>query len=82
MKKSDFFDDSIIAFTGEKHHHAHHEHSPHAHGEGTPESLRFMYYEWSKLENKWLKLRDEDPEPDQAALPNGKFDGQIIEVEL
>lgn len=81
MKKSDFFSDSIIAFAG-KHIHDHlHDHL-HDHIHDQSVSLRVVYYEWSKSENKWLKLRDSDPDPDQSVLPSGKFDGQIIEVEL
>lgn len=75
MKKTDFFNDTIIAFSTGKHHHAH----LHIYAEV---SLRVVYYEWSKSSNKWMKLRDADPEPDHSTLPTGKFDGQIIEVEL
>ncbi len=47
----------------------------------TPKSS-VVYYEWNKLDKKWIKLRDIDPEPNQALLPAGKFDGQIIEIKI
>lgn len=77
MRKEDFFDESIIAFAKDGHSHISHDHT------ATPSSLAtLVYYEWNKSSNMWVKLRDEDPEPDQSTLPNGKFDGQIVEVEL
>lgn len=74
MKKSDFFDDDIVAFDVNKH--PHHP-EPHI----RPLSLRSAYYEWSRPQNRWLKIRESDPEPDQN-MPDGSFDGQIIEIEL
>lgn len=83
MNKSDFFDDRIVAFDVSKHPHPHpHPHThPHADPELEPLSLRVVYYEWSDEQNKWLKTREADPEPDQS-MPSGDFDGQIKEVEL
>lgn len=75
MKKSDFFDEKIVAFEISKHHH-HLEHES-----VLPQSSSVVYYEWDKQESKWLKLRETDPEPDQS-IPNGSFDGQIIEIDL
>jgi hypothetical protein len=78
MKKSDFFDELIFAFELSKHHEPHlHEPEPPI----GPLSVSVVYYEWSKTENKWLKLRENDPDPDQS-LPNGDFDGQVIEIIL
>ena len=82
MKKSDFFSEVIIAFTSK---HDEHGHGHDDHDQGHPQSLsasiNIVYYEWSRSENKWLKLVDTDPEP-PSELQDGKFDGQIIEVEL
>lgn len=84
MKKSDFFDELIFAFELSKHHEHHELHLPH---EPEPEppigplSAGTIYYEWSKTENKWLKLRENDPDPDES-LSNGEFDGQVIEIVL
>ena len=44
-------------------------------------NTRTIYYEWSRIDKKWNKLNEEDPNPDQSTLPQGLFDGQIIEVE-
>lgn len=75
MRKSDFFDEMITAFTAKHTHDEFHYHF-------APLSLQVVYYEWNKKDQKWTKLRESDPEPDQSILPIGKFDGQLIEVEL
>jgi hypothetical protein len=49
--------------------------------EETVSSTRTIYYEWSRIDKKWNKLNEEDPDPNQSSLPQGLFDGQIIEVE-
>lgn len=68
MKKDDFFNEPIAIFS-DKHHFP------------SAASLSIVYYEWNENDNKWVKLRENDPEPNQLELPTGKFDGQIIEVE-
>lgn len=82
MNKSDFFDDfgdfsDIIAF--EKHGGQ----NPGGGGghEQSAAATTAIYYEWSKPELRWMKTREDDPDP-SPGLPPGKFDGQIIEVEL
>lgn len=45
-------------------------------------STFLVFYEWDKTNKKWTKTKDSDPEPIQEQLPNGLFDGQIIEVEI
>jgi len=47
----------------------------------TLNNTRTIYYEWSRFDKKWNKLSEEDPDPNQSSLPQGLFDGQIIEVE-
>jgi hypothetical protein len=36
------------------------------------------YYEWNDRDKIWTKLIAADPEP--PVMPDGKFDGQIVEV--
>lgn len=45
-----------------------------------PFPTNFIYYEWNQADKLWVKLRDSDPDPHQASLAPGKFDGQIIEI--
>jgi hypothetical protein len=47
---------------------------------GVPFPTNFIYYEWNQADKLWVKLRDSDPDPNQASLAPGKFDGQIIEI--
>lgn len=43
---------------------------------------KIVFYEWDKANKLWTKTKVDDPEPNQDQLPNGLFDGQIIEVEI
>lgn len=79
MKKSDFLFDDIIAFAGKDHHLQPHVHDPNP---LSAPAENLVYYEWNRALGKWIKLQETDPEPDQKNLPNGLFDGQIIEVQL
>jgi hypothetical protein len=36
------------------------------------------YYEWNARDKIWTKLIQTDPEP--PIMPDGKFDGQIVEI--